>query len=203
MLLCEEEFTMRKSSVLVLPAVLLTTYLMLDSHLRSRQEAQVTVAPQPTMESVPRTQARSKISDDLTIEVDGIRLGMSCAQVAKVVKARGLREREPRVIYDEKERVIGVVDGKSLAVVNGETTRAGQSKEKCLEMLGNPMRSEPGVAGCGLDVTAGWLFSVRGGGLRVYFNRDTHEQLEIAAKERSKLVSFDLTDTINGSYRGP
>ena len=155
------------------------------------------------MEELPRSRTPAKLSDNLTVEVDGIRLGMSRAEVAKRVQALGLRKGQPRVVYDNSDRVIGVVDGKNLAVVNGEMTRAGRPKDECLEMLGDPMSLEPGVAGCGLDVTAGWLYSVRGGGLRVYFNRDSHEQLQIAAKERSKLVSFDLADTLYGSFRGP
>ncbi len=191
---------MRKLSVLVLPAILLTGYLMFEPHLRSAPDA-----PQSPLsaQALPRQVPPHRISENLTVEVDGIRLGMSRTEVSKEIQPRDPKDGGPRIRYDDRDRVTAVIDGKQLKVVGGETVKSGQLKETCLEALGNPKSEVPGVAGCGLDATTGWLFVVRGGGLRVYFYRDAHNQLEIAPENRSKLVSFELSDTLNGGFQGP
>lgn len=194
---------MRRTRVLVLPAILMVAWLMLDPYINARSDTPAYPTPETHRATVAERDTAWK-TVGMTVEVDGIKLGMTRSEAAKVLSAQGLLKHGPRLIYSSDGKVKAVVDGRSVAVPGLEPRiRVGARKEVLRKVLGSPSGEEPGLAGCDLDPTLSWLYPIKGGALRVYIYRESHKELEIAPDQRSNIAAFDLVDSLYGSYRGP
>lgn len=200
---------MRGIKALILPLLILVAWLLVDNSQRfSVEQPKFELLPlailppktDPPPGPTPWTQAWQATATVHEVTLDGVKLGQRVRPAKGAVDTSKLRE-HGKLTLDSDSYVESYFGGECLqSLRNGKTIARGESCERLLRILGEPVKRSQGT--CGVGPFEYWHYRVEGGFLVVRTVMEAYpseKNNQIPAEFRGGIIDLSLSRDDKGS----